>query len=70
MIKTLDLRKLGKMRKCQILVERSPLQSPLQKLNFTISSQKVLKNRYQSFLVLSNFIGDCYFLPNILSKMI
>ena len=66
----MDLRKLGIIRKCQISVDRSPLQSPLQKLNFGISSQKVVKNRYESFLVLSNFFGYCYFLPNILSKMI
>ena len=29
------------------------------------SSQKVCKKRYQSFLVLSNFTGYFYFIPNI-----
>ena len=45
-------------------------QSPFQKLNSGNNSQKVWKNKYQSFLVISNFTGFLYFVPNILSGIV
>ena len=42
------------------------VQSSFQKLNFDKSSQKTLKSRYQTSLVLSNFTRSLYFVPNIL----
>ena len=58
-------------RKSQIWVETQlSAQSPFQKLNFGNSSQKTHKSRYQTFLVLSSFIGLLYFVPNILSRIV
>ena len=45
---------------------RHSTQSPFQKLDFRNSSQKVHKSRYQSLLVLSNFTGFLYLVPDIL----
>ena len=43
---------------------------PSMKLNFGSSSQKTLKSRYQTFLVLSSFTGFVYFVPNILPRIV
>ena len=59
------------LRKSQLWVETWPsAQSPFQELNFGISSQKTRKSRYQTFLVLTSFIGFLYFVPNILSEIV
>ena len=49
---------------------RHCVQSPLQKLIFGNSGQKLRKSIYQSFLFLSNFVWFSYFLPNILSLIV
>ena len=67
--KTSDLRKLGNVRKYQVLVETCALSS-FQKINFVKSSQKRLKIRYQIFVVLSNFTVFLYFVSNIFSEII
>ena len=55
----------------QILVETEPsAQSSFQKTNFSNSSQKTSKSRYQIFLVLSSFTGFLYFVLNTLSRIL
>ena len=64
------LRNLEILQKSQISVETEPSAQFLsQKLNFCNSSQKIRQSRYQSFVVLSNYIWFLYFIPNILSKI-
>lgn len=46
---------------------QASIQSPLQKLISGESVQKLCKNKYQRFLVLSNFALFSYFRPYILS---
>ena len=41
----------------------------LPEIKFGNSSQKVLTNRYQTFLVFSSFSGFLYFVPNILFEI-
>ena len=45
-------------------------QSTFHKLNFGNRSEKTRKNRYQTFFVLSSFIGFLYFVPNILFRIV
>ena len=67
----LDFRKLGNIIKIKIWGETySGAQSPFKKFNCGVSSQKVCKSRYQSFLVLSNLNGFLYFVPNILPRIV
>ena len=70
----LRLRILGNyeiLRKSQVWVETYPsAQSPFKKLDFGNSSQNPCKRRYQIFLVLSNFTGFFYFVPNVLSRIV
>ena len=69
--KDLRLRKKGNIRKILNWAETQPsAQSPFQKLNFSSSSQKTRKSRYQTFLVLSSFTGCLYFVPNILPRIV
>ena len=50
------------LEKFQNWVETEPsTKSPSQKLNFGNSRQKTHKSRYNSFVVLPNFIGFLYF---------
>ena len=57
--------------KSQIWVETEPsAHSSFQKLNFGSSSQKTLKTRYQTFLVLSSFTGFLYFVPNTSPRIV
>ena len=57
-----------KFRKIE-LETKARVQSTLQKLKFGNSGQKLLKIRYQSFLVFSNFAWSSYFLPILLSPI-
>ena len=70
----LRLRIIGNQKileKSQVWLETKPkAQSPFQKSNSFNSSQKEQKNRYQSFLVLSNFTGFVYSVPNITSRIV
>ena len=61
---------IGIIRKISVwAVDTLPsVQSPFRKLNLAI--QKVCKNRYQSFVVLSNLTGVLYFVPIILSGFV
>ena len=57
--------------KSQIWVETYPCaHSPFKKLNFSNSSPKLHKNRYQTFLDLFSFTGFLYLVPNFLSRII
>ena len=57
--------------KSQIWVETYPCaHSPFKKLNFSNSSPKSHKNRYQTFLDLFSFTGFLYLVPNFLSSII
>ena len=59
------------LEKSQIQVETKPSdQYPFKKFDFDNSSQKSRKNRYQTFLFLSNFTRFLYFVPNILSGFV
>ena len=63
-IKTQDLRKLANRKKIWKLGEDTQVsvQSPLQKLVYGNSIWNLLKNRYQSFLILPNFAWfSCFF---------
>ena len=56
-----------RLEKPQIWVETQPTAClPFQKQHFGNSSQKVCKNRYQSFTALLNFTRFLYFVPDIL----
>ena len=50
--------------KSQIWVGRHSAQSPLQKLNFSNSSQKTCKSRYETFLAPPSLTGFFYFVLN------
>ena len=45
-------------------------QSSFQKINFSNSSQKTSKSRYQTVLLLSSFTGFLYSVANILSRIL
>ena len=57
------------LRKSQIWVDTSA-QCPFKKLDFGNSSLKPRKGRYKTFLVLSNFTGFFYLVPNTLSEIL
>ena len=65
------LRKQEVLEKSQIWMGTQPSpQPPFKNLNFTNSSQKTRKNRYQTFLFLSSCTGLLQFRVNILSGIV
>ena len=58
-----NIRKISKQGGTQLSV-----QSPLQKLLFGNTGQKLRRNKYQNFLTLTNFRWFIWFLTNILSS--
>ena len=58
------------LKKSQIRVEKQPsTQSPFHEVNFSNSNYKTRKNKYQTFLVLSNFTEFLYCVPKTFPRI-